>query len=385
MSIAELKNSVIALDRVDDYIYLTQNKCLHISDVDGYLPERLYRVINYNENNHSLLLKLEGRAPYKAFETSVKNFGELFDSIQIDRISVKRVVVSDYLTPGDYSWASNNNSPKPVEVFSSTTSQRKTIFTDTGNFDIREAIFDDGKISFHLNLKFAGEKVKVEIENPAVKKYFDSVKNYIWKLFGSRKTSCTAKFEIQNKTTFCLSVEKCELTELNESIIENIEQNWIESNILNSDREDIQSLEELVNLMSDSSITTDVVLKKLINESKTKHYHHLQYLSSRQAIELQKLSITGKPISFIFLIKESGRLFLIWETYKTEEATYIWMLSSPDEISSKFSLILNLRKRNKLKYRNQKDDNFYRIEHEYQLPFHGFTKWKEQLEEILKN
>jgi hypothetical protein len=179
-------------------------------------------------------------------------------------------------------------------------------------------------------------------------------------------------------------VEDCVLSGLDETILQQIHDGWVKQVVLTAERDEIVSLEELVEQVRDETLNPETVFNHIVQEEKTKHYHHLRFLSARQAIDLQKLSITGKPVSFVFVIREAGNTFLIWETYITEEATYIWKIAGAEDIPEKFGLILWLRKGNRMQYRNKKEEGFSFIEHDYQLPMNGFHKWKEKLEYFMR-
>ena len=227
------------------------------------------------------------------------------------------------------------------------------------------------------------QKVEVTISNPNVKKYFDAVKNYIYKLFGSRKTSCTVTFEMRERKCVPVAVEDCVLSSLDETILQHIHDGWVEQVVLSAERDEIVSLDDLVEPVGDETLNPKSVFNHIVREDKTKHYHHLRYLSARQAIDLQKLSVTGKPLSFVFVIREKGVLFLIWETYLTQEATYIWKLPDASALQHRYGLILEMRKVGRMAYRNKKEPDFFYIEHEYKLPQKGLLKWKEELEQII--
>jgi hypothetical protein len=105
-------------------------------------------------------------------------------------------------------------------------------------------------------------------------------------------------------------------------------------------------------------------------------------------VTASRLRITGRPVSFIFVIKGKVHHYLVWETYETEEATYIWKLNSPDkkrqseELKSLLDKIVWLRAGNKMSYIRSKPLNFRRIEHDYAGKDWGFEKWEKILTEL---
>ncbi|MGN6400310.1 MAG: hypothetical protein ACTHMD_07650 [Flavisolibacter sp.] len=149
-------------------------------------------------------------------------------------------------------------------------------------------------------------------------------------------------------------------------------------------------LESAAKMLDKEEISeTDWLLNKLITPEKTKHYNHLRFLSNKHISEKCQLRLTGKPLSFIFLLQKENSHFLIWETYKTEEATYVWKLIVSDEIlfntevEKRIDKIKWLRKSNKLSYINSKPQYFKRIEHDYGGEDNGFKNWRQQLEEFM--
>jgi hypothetical protein len=109
-------------------------------------------------------------------------------------------------------------------------------------------------------------------------------------------------------------------------------------------------------------------------------------LSSLHDADAFQLRMTGK-LSFIFVVKGKIDYHLIWETYETEEATYIWKLVGPDrksrqkEMSDHLKTIKSLRSKNKLHYIRSNPLNFTRIVHDYSQKNGGVEKWKLMLPE----
>lgn len=379
----KLDDLVIVLVREGDDVYFGWDLCLPINQVSGFLPGKLYRVTGFNENEKSLHLKYDGDAPLSAYKISFEDNTTLLQSLGIEKIAVRQ---RSLFTQVDNYPAPNSIKP-PVPAYYPEPSRPVPIvnntFSDSITFDIRDAIFDEGIITFDAKVKFAGEVVKVTLVNPSVKKYFDAVKNYIWKLFGKKKTSCHCTFEMIGGKCTVKSVNSCELLHLSEDILEHINESWVEEYILDNNTEDIYPISDLVAPLGDDVLTDEYVFNQLVKEAKTKHYHHLRYLSSRQAIELEKLSLTGKPLSFVFLVTTGTNIYLVWETYTSSEATYIWNLANVDEIKNCHSLIITLRNNKRMMYRKKKEANFYFIEHDYQSDLNGFLKWKKEIEDIL--
>lgn len=374
----KLDNLVIVLVREGDDVYFGWDLRLPIERVSGFLPDKLYRVLRFNEHERSLHLKYDGDAPLAAYKISFEDNTKLLESLNIEKIVVRQRIAipqsADYPTPNSIRPPVSAYKPEPPRPIAVVTEAFSNTFCDTVSFDIRDAIFETGTITFEAKVKFTREVVKVTMVNPAVKKHFDAVKNYIWKLFGKRKTSCQCTFEMISGKCNAKSVDRCDLLHLSENILEQINEGWVEEYILDNPTGDIYPISDLVDPLGDDVLTGEYVFNQLVKEAKTKHYHHLRYLSARQAIELQKLSVTGKPLSFVFLITAGPNIYLFWETYTSSEATYVWKINGPDEIKKHYSLILTLRNNKRMVYRKKKEPGFSFIEHDYQADLNGFLK-----------
>ncbi|MCA6441243.1 MAG: hypothetical protein IM598_10560 [Chitinophagaceae bacterium] len=397
---AQLNDAVIALLQQEGKVFLGWEYGIPVASAPGYTPGQLYRVIDYDERSGVLQLKPEGKAASEAHRMTFDKYSSMFTAMGVKRIEIispyKQITLATGYTqpisPG-YRDRRPAYSPPPPAAPSSPPRwyepppiepPKPVRFTEPHTFDIRQAVFDDGTISFTLKVKSMFQNVEVTINNPSVKKYFDAVKNYIYKLFGSKKTSCLVTFEVRDRKCVAVEVGDCVLSSMDETILQHIHDGWIKQVVLSAERDEIVSLDELVEQVRDETLNPETVFNHIVQEEKTKHYHHLRFLSARQAIDLQKLSLTGKPISFVFLTRENGALFLIWETYLSEEATYIWKLAKPEQVLEKYALILEMRKSKRMIYRRKKEEGFYYIEHDYQQAMNGFHKWKEEIENIFK-
>lgn len=393
----ELVDKTIVLLSQDGQVFLSWEYGIPIESVYGYSTGQLLRIKDYNERDRVLYLKPDGKAPPDGHRHTFDNYGRMFESMGVARIVIDQprmpiikqiTTASGHTQPISVRYQQPPSPPpprftQPLPDSVETPKPRSNRFTESLNFDIRDAEFDEGTIKFRVKVKKAFQQVEVTLQNPAVRKYFDAIKNYIWKLFGSKKTPCTITFDMVDRKCVAVSVDSCDLLQLDGSILQQIHNQWVHEVILSGDRDDIMPLDDLVEPVKDETTTTESVLNDLIQESKTKHYHHLRFLSARQAIDVQKLSISSKPFSFVFVIRETTGLFLIWETYNTPEATYIWKITGTEDIPQKFGLIQAMRKGKRMLYRNKKEKDYYFIEHDYQQPMNGFHKWKEKLENII--
>lgn len=394
----ELRDKTLVLLSQEGQVFLGWDYSIPLEAVSGYVAGQLLRIIDYDERSRILYLKPDGKAPEGGHLHTFNTYGQVFESMQVSRIEIRQppmpvikqiTTASGHTQPISVKYRQSESPsfppppPAPPRSQPQVAPQQPIQFSENLTFDIRDAFFDDGKIRFEVKLKEMFQKVEVTISNPNVKKYFDAVKNYIYKLFGSRKTSCKVTFEFRERKCVPIAVDDCVLSNLDETILQKIHDGWVQQVVLSADRDEIISIDELVEPVRDENLNPDSVFNHIVSEDKTKHYHHLRYLSARQAIDLQKLSVTGKPLSFVFVIREKGVLFLIWETYLSQEATYIWKLSDASQLQHRYGLILEMRKVGRMVYRNKKESDFFYIEHQYKLPQKGFLKWKEEFEQII--
>jgi hypothetical protein len=257
---------------------------------------------------------------------------------------------------------------------------------------IQEMRFGNGKISFTRFIYPILGSVDFEITNSAIIMEYDAIKEYFEKILGSKFIECQVRLVAVGKDIQLKSAEFCKGDIINGSLVEKVQDFVVAAEFLNEE-EGIAVLNDKlarVGKVLGAKEPEDLnwLLDRLEKLKKSKHYHHLRYLASRQEVAAFRLRITGKPISFIFVIKGTRDHYLVWETYETEEATYIWKLASPDErgqageVKALLDTIAWLRASNKIRYIRSKASNFWRIEHDYGEKDWGIEKWKTILTEL---
>ena len=200
------------------------------------------------------------------------------------------------------------------------------------------------------------------------------------------------RLKVSNSDILETSASSEDIPKINQDTITQIEDNLIRDSILNKETEEIKSLEDAFNdtyqELEDKQV--EWLMSKLANSEITKHHRHLLYLSDRHDNSIFKLKVTGKPVSFLFGIRENNNIYIVWETHNTKEATYIWKHNKSDNELQEFisdidEQVKKLRQRTKREYRSHNKDNpnFSVIEHEYNSDDYGFEKWKANLESYL--
>jgi hypothetical protein len=260
----------------------------------------------------------------------------------------------------------------------------------------KELKFLDGKVSFEHYITHISRKVLFDIAHPFLKKEYDSIKNYFPKVLNINKFTITIHLEYREGKILNYTCQSTHISMIDDSLFELVEDLYITDYIVNSTQDEIFSLNEIAfesskKIGSDNMQDAEWLLNKLIAPGRTKHYYHLRYLSDKHLSKTFNLRLTGKPLSFIFLLPVPTGFCMIWETYSTQEATYVWkfnninalQLISP--VQELVERIKWLRGNNKMVYLKTKPDNFIRIEHDYSGEDLGFKKWRTQLEEFVLN
>lgn len=377
-------------------------------EVVGTFPNTyaMCRIISYEQNSGKLNLKLARDIVGEAqFQTSTEINSEILSPLfisQINLISSSSFASSDSPTMTDWIYKKDRSYKAQLKNDEDTAvsdrdsnriekaKEKNTINISIG-LSVNEIKFLDGKVSFEYYINEISRKVDFEISNPFLKKEFDSIKNYFLKVLNIKRFAVTIQLDLLDKNILNTTCTSSHISNIDASIFELVEDLYITDHITNGDRDEIVSLDQIAldlseKIGSENIKDSEWLLNKLIASGKTKHYFHLRYLSSKQLSNAFNLKITGKPLSFIFLIPTAQGYCLIWETYSTDEATYVWKLNNlpNSELSSAIQenvdLIKWLRKKNKTAFLKKKPDNFIKIEHNYFGEDLGFKKWKSELE-----
>jgi len=248
--------------------------------------------------------------------------------------------------------------------------------------------FDEGVIRFTQFVDTRLGEIDFDVLYPTSRKVYDAVKEYFERVFRKKTLNCqisveTAGREILSKTARFVPEHPFDF-----SVIERVSDYIIEDTILKSD-EPISLVDDKLKVIVDLTEnikTFEGLLDTLNRLKKSKHYHHLRHLSSLHEADMFRLRMTGKPVSFIFKVKGPLHYYLVWETYETKEATYVWQLPSQDsqsrlqEMADLIEKIKWLRERNKMRYRKSAPGNFHYIEHDYAVEDGGLLNWKTALD-----
>jgi hypothetical protein len=375
-----------------------------------FIPSRTYlqfRVSNFDKATGELWLKYESSNwDERAFQISTEVNSQTLLSLDIKKVNIINKYSNTYANQTSFNadinledrWKASDNALKgsvPLKNDSEGIAGISNDYTidDSFNLSFNEIKFQEGRITFTRHIHAIKKSIEFEILNVILKKEYDAIKNYFAKAIGTKKIQIDIKIEISGTNIKNKLATSVQISQISQDLLEQVENYVFENEFLLSDEgvfTPSNKLEELAKIFGKEEIKdTSWLLDKLVTKDRTKHYFHLRFLSSKHLAELCSLRLTGQPLSFIFLMKSNNNYFVVWETYKTEEATYIWKMINNDtkvilyEVEKLVEKIKWLRNNNKLNYLKAKPTNFKRIEHEYSGDDFGFNKWKTQLEDFL--
>lgn len=399
----DIINKNFVLKKVGDFLYLPCVKQISCKVTPNLprLPYYMCRTVGLDESSGRLLLDYPRLEKYneEAYAISIQVNSNVILASNIKEFEILGSTHNSSITPHKYEPKdfidideSKSMIPEVVPVnthwpekdFVSSRAER-TVLDEKKSIPVIEIVFEDGKASFTYFINSLLGTITFEIINPVIKKEYDAVKEYFPKV-GIKNIDCQINLQAIGMNIQSKSAHFCIPDIINADLFVKVE-DFVINTVFFDGEGDISILEDKLaqtatKLGGKGPKDPNSLLNELQKRKKSKHYYHLRYLSSKQEEALFRLRITGKPVSFIFVIKGDLYYFLVWETYETEEATYIWKLANSDkqsqieEVKNLLDKIVWLRDKNKIQYIRSKPQNFRRIEHEYVGDDWGFEKWK---------
>lgn len=387
-----VENKVIVIKREGNKLLFPTNERKEVDAPFNAPPKQFFmcRVKSYDPVLGKMYLKIDSdNVNSDAYRISVDVNSHMLSPLFIKEISIEGRSVHPGL-----------NKPVPKNTFninSTSSVYEKTSRLELVKLDIelpvKDICFHDGKVTFEHYIQIARRKITFEIYNPFIKKEHDSIKNYFPQVLNAGKFAISIKFEYQDNQILKCTCDSPHITKIDEKLFEHVEEMYINDYIINSEAE-VSDLKELAleiskNIGSENMQDQDIILNKIITREGTKHYYHLRYLSDKHQASSFNIHVTGKPLSFIFLLTDGNDYYIVWETYATKEATYVWKISNhtTSDLASEVNIVVDrikwLRQNNKMTYIKTRPANFKRIEHEYAGEDMGFKKWKFQLEQFV--
>lgn len=393
-----LDDMFLVLKRSNNKYYLP-TKALHEVEVEGSIvsPYVFIRVKEHDIANGILAIKIEGgHANEGFFQVSVLENWKKIEGFEIKKIvfaleepkEPKQKFVRRLRYPA-HTPVVNAVKPEPTPI--------AFTYRDCVNeeFDLlaKDITIEDGKVTFKKYMHKLNRDVLYDVKNEFLKKEFDPIKHYFFKMLDLKKIKVCVTLEVEDGRIINQMAVCEKLAEIDAAMIETVVDELVKDVILESDGE-IYALEEKASDMpglqgDNKEEQLQALLNKLFVQEKTKHYSHLSYLSSKHLHSRMKLMLTGSPLSYMFLLQGASNFFFIWEPYRSDEATYIWKLKAFDELLVKEEIVKILeevkwlKKGNKAGFIKGIDPWHMKIIHDYQGPGNGFKKWLGQLKKHL--
>lgn len=262
-------------------------------------------------------------------------------------------------------------------------------------YPLKHIDFNNGYVSFGQKFQEYEKVLDIIIENQDIIEEYDAVKDYFENILATKDVKIMVSIEIVDNKVISSFAESPDINKIDKKFIEEVKFNIIKSKFKNkaNDNEDNDffTLEDFykdnIELKSLYENEEELFENSLI-VTNSKHYRHLRHLSKIHSHNLMKIRCLKNPFSYIFLIKGNSYYYFIWETLKTEEATYIWRIENEVnalqmEIKTVNDIIKKIKTQGKMSYISSTNDEFMRIFHNYDDSHNGFIKWKNDLERIL--
>lgn len=281
------------------------------------------RIISYDQNSGTLSLKLSYEAVGDSqFRIAIEENSEILSPLYISKIifvdlpsistTFNKPIKTNDLIKKDLSYKELHSKQEftavtTMEEYQQAKPKEKELIIIPVGLSVNEIKFLDGKVCFEYYIKQVFRKIEFEVLNPFLKKEFDSIKNYFPKVLKISKFAVTIQLEYLDGKILSQICTSAQISEINESLFELVEDLYISDYITNGVRDEIISVNEIAldsfqKMGSENIKDSEWLLNKLIAPSKTKHYYHLRYLSNHHSSNTFNLKLTGKPLSFIFLL-----------------------------------------------------------------------------------
>lgn len=275
----------------------------------------------------------------------------------------------------------------------------KHFIEESFHIPFKQMQFKDGHVLFEKQIPGYWKPIQFKIGNEHILEAFDAIKDYFAKVYKTKKVRVKAVVEIFKGEATVIEVHSKEIQRIDGFLIEQVRAAIIRSFVKKKNKDDqhFYTSDEFFSNFSGGKIQTDTFydsemafLEELMKIQNAKHYHNLSYLAEKHAHTIMKLRFVFNPMSFIFLIEGKDLYHIIWETLKTEEATYIWQVEKDiGKLKAKArevnEIINSVKTHGKLAYIRSEENNSIRVFHDYSDNVAGFKKWKQAMEALFSN
>jgi hypothetical protein len=406
-----MKDTVLRILFRHDRAYLTENKFLtldhlHISSSPKSFKKFAYwtiKVINYREEDKKIYCEILsydiGEIDFSEEQLQLAEKLNIVEDVWFDDISTSGLM---FTKERPFRRPDTTKSLHSDEELKLSLKKEPIIVKINESFlvPLKDVRFMDGGVSFTKKFKDYENVLELSITNHNIKEEFEVVKKYFINVLITKKINVNVKINIQDHEVNILEISSLEIDKIDNRLIDDIKIQVDKSMLRKRHNLETQkiifNMEEFYETFSKEKIKASTFysnetafLEDLLNISNSKHAQHLTYLSGKHCFSEMKLKFIYKPFSFIFLLDGLQNYYFVWETLKTQEATYIWSIPK-----DKYLLDQNLKKiedtiqliqdQTKRDYINSTEDEFERIFHDYKDVKNGFANWKSEMVKILK-
>ncbi len=406
-----MKDTVLRILFRHDRAYLTKDKFLTIDQLNISSPIKSFKkfaywtikVISYREEQKKIFCEILscdiGDVHFSEQQLQLADKLNIVEDVSFNKISTRCLM---YTKEEPFRKSHTRDSPISDEELKINSKKEPIIVKIEESFlvPLKDVRFKDGGVFFIKKFKDYENVLELSITNHNIKEEFEVVKKYFINVLGTKKINVNVKINIQDHEVNILEISSLEIDKIDNRLIDNVKmqvgKSFLRKRNTVESQKVIFTLSEFFETISEEKIKASTFysdetefLLDLTNISNSKHAAHLTYLSGKHCFSEMKLRFVYKPFSFIFLLDGLQNYYFVWETLKTQEATYIWSIPK-----DKYLLDQNLKKiedtirliqdQTKRDYINSTEDEFERIFHDYKDVKNGFANWKSEMVKILK-
>ncbi|MGI8634090.1 MAG: hypothetical protein ACR2KZ_01675, partial [Segetibacter sp.] len=253
--------------------------------------------------------------------------------------------------------------------------------------------FVNAGVSFSIFIEELHSEIKFTIANPEIRAEFEAIKEYFIKVLKKKLIVTAIEIRYTEKELLSAKATSEDIDKINQSIIDNVRFEFVKREIFTSRGKNenspvVNTIDTLINnreLNGKLYQSEQQLIDDLLAIKNSKHYHHLQFLSSKHLSSVLKVRFVLEPFSFLFLLAGNNKYHIVWETLNSEEATYLWHFEKSIEALrtglKEIEVILqDIKATSKQDYLKKEQSNFSRIIHDYSDNNKGFIQWKDALE-----
>lgn len=278
----------------------------------------------------------------------------------------------------------------PVNAESEVVANKEEIIDKYVKIPIKEFDFQYGALVCKYQVTELNRELDIEIENTNIRPELEVLKPYFEKQLKSKVVMIHIQIVIRDQEVIALSANSPDLDRFNNELVESMRFHFIEKNFFGKRLQPKQSKldqefeNEANTLLYESG---EEILESVLSKVKYLHHRELVYLSKLHEGVLLKIRFVLSPFAFVFLLKGQEQYHLILETLDTEEATYIWHLSTGVPLEDALNIVnkqLNMiRTEGRQAFLKTEPINFSRVQHDYSDSKKSFIVWKDVLIERL--